>query len=101
MDAIYRVRCFLKSQKKRSPSVFDEKMFHLWMQWQSTYSGQTFDKFRGMFCAICRFIHKYEIAGRISEESNEALNSTHTDIKTRLRTMPTTTTCIEVTNACT
>ena len=39
------------------------------------------------------------MAGRISEESNKTFNSTLVDIKTRLRTIPTTTTRIEVTNA--
>jgi len=64
------------------------------MQWQNAFPGQNFNKFHDMFCIIHRFIHKYEMAGRISEESNEAFNSTLVDIKTRLETMPITTTRI-------
>ena len=30
-SAIYDVECFPKSQKKRSPSVCDDKLFNLWM----------------------------------------------------------------------
>ena len=58
-----------------------------------------FNKYHDMFCAIRRFVHKYEMAGRISEESNEAFNATLAEIKRRLRCMPTTSTRIEVTNA--
>ena len=39
------------------------------------------------------------MAGRISEESNEAFNTTLANVKTRLRCMPTTSTRIETTNA--
>jgi len=69
------------------------------MQWQNAFPRQNFNKFHGMFYTICRFIYRYEMAGRISKESNEAFNSTLDDIKTRLRTMPTTTKRIEVTYA--
>ena len=58
-----------------------------------------FNKYHGMLCAICRFVHKYEMAGRISEESNEAFNATLAEIKKRLRCMPTILTRIEVMNA--
>ena len=44
-----------------------------------------FNKFPArMFCSICRFIHEYEMAGRISEESNEAFNATPVNVKSRL-----------------
>ena len=32
-SAVYDVGCFLKSQKKRSPSVCDRKLFNLWNCW--------------------------------------------------------------------
>ena len=32
-QAMYEVGCFLNSQKKRYPSVCDEKLFHLWICW--------------------------------------------------------------------
>ena len=97
--AIFEVGCFLKSQKKRSPSVCDDKLFELWYRWQCAFPGMKFNKFHGMFCTIRRFVHRYEMAGRISEESNEAFNGTLADIKAMLRCMPTTTTRVEVTNA--
>ena len=58
-----------------------------------------FNKYHDMFCAIRRFVHKYEMTGRISEESNKAFNVTLAEIKKQLRCMPTTMTRIEVTNA--
>ena len=39
------------------------------------------------------------MAGRTSEESNEAFNATLANVKSRLRCMPTTSTRIETTNA--
>jgi hypothetical protein len=97
--AIYDVGCFLKSQKKRSRLVCDAKLFALWMSWQCAFPGMKFNKFHGMFCCIRRFVHTYEMTGRISEESNEAFNATLAHVKTRLRCMPTTSTRIETTNA--
>ena len=98
-DAIYQVGCFLKSQKKRSPMICDNKLFRLWMSWQCAFPGMKFNKFHGMFCCIRRYVHTYEMTGRISEESNEAFNGTLADIKTRLRCMPTTSARVAVTNA--
>ena len=57
------------------------------------------NKFHGMFCCICRYVHTYKMTGRISEESNEAFNGTLADIKTRLQCMSTTSARVEVTNA--
>jgi len=58
-----------------------------------------FNKFHGMFCSIRRFVHEYEMTGRILEKSNEAFNATLANVKSRLRCMPTTSTRIETTNA--
>jgi len=49
--AIYYVGCFLKSQKKRSRSICDEKLFALWMSWQCAVPGIKFNTFHGVFCA--------------------------------------------------
>ena len=67
-------RSVLKSQKKRDPAVRDDKLYVLWKAWQKAFPGKLFNKFHGMFCTIRHFIHKYHMAGRISEESNEAFN---------------------------
>ena len=52
-----------------------------------------------MLYTICRFIHKYEMVGRILEESNKVINAIIAEIAKRLRSIPTTTTRIKVTNA--
>ena len=39
------------------------------------------------------------MTGRISEESNEAFNGTLATVKSKLKSMPTTATRVEVTNA--
>ena len=73
--ASFDVGCFLKSQKKRSPTACDKKLFLLWCEWSCAFPGMKFNKYHGMFCAIRRFVHKYEMVGRISDESNEAFDS--------------------------
>ena len=98
-SAIYDVGCFLKSQKKRSPSACDRKLFNLWNCWQCAFPGRKFNKFHGMFCTIRNFVHTYHMTGRISEESNEAFNGTLANVKSKLKSMPTTATRVEVTNA--
>ena len=97
--AIYEIGCFLKSQKKRSPVICDNKLFVLWCRWEDAFPGKKFNKFHAMFCTIRNFVHCYEMAGRISEESNEAFNGTLAEVKARLRCMPTTEKRVEVTNA--
>ena len=97
--AIFDVGCFLKSQKKRCPRECDDKLFSLWCRWSYAFPGMKFNKFHGMFCAIRKYVHEYHMAGRISEESNEAFNATLAEIKGRLRCMPVTSTRIKVTNA--
>ena len=93
-SAIYDVRCFLKSQKKRSPSVCDDSLFNLWMCWNCAFPGMKFNKFHGMFCTIRRYMHTYHMLGRISEDSNEAFNVTLAEVKSKLKIMPTMTTRI-------
>ena len=97
--AIYEIGCFVKSQKKRSPKICDDKLFVLWCRWEDAFPGKKFNKFHGMFCTMRNFIHFYKMAGRISEESNEAFNGTLAEVKARLRCMPTTEQRVEVTNA--
>ena len=97
--AIFDVGCFLKSQKKRSPEVCDDKLFVLWYCWEVAFPGKSFNKFHGMFCTIGEFVHKYEMTGRVSEESNESFNATLAEIKYRLKCMPLTKQRIEITNA--
>ena len=38
------------------------------------FSGKSFNEFHGMFCMLRRFVHRYHMVGRVSEESNEAYN---------------------------
>ena len=49
-----------------------------------------FNKFHGLFCTLRRFIHKYQMAGRVLEESNEAYNGTLWFVKGYLKSMPNT-----------
>ena len=90
-DALYDIGCFLKSQRKRSPVACDDKLLRLWCRWEDAFPGKSFNKFHGMFCTIREFVHKYHMAGRISEESNEAYNGTLAETKKVLRSMPSTT----------
>ena len=87
-DAIFDIGCFLKSQRKRSPTVLDEKLLRLWCRWEDAFPGKGFNKFHGMFCTIRRFVHHYHMAGLILEESNEAYNGTLADTKETLSSMP-------------
>ena len=56
-------------------------------------------KFHAMFCTIREFVHRYEMAGRVSEESNDSFNGTLAEIKDRLKSMPGTKQQIGVTNS--
>ena len=85
--AIFRVSCFLKSQNKRSPTVCDNVLFRLWCGWEDAFPGMSFNKYHGMFCAIHDYVHQYHMAGRVSEESNEAYNGTLKEVKRILRCM--------------
>ena len=51
-DAIFDIGCFLKSQRKRSPTLFDEKLLRLWCRWEDAFPGKSFNKFHGIFCTI-------------------------------------------------
>ena len=88
--ALYSVQCFLKSQLKRCPEECDEKLFTLWKAWQDTFPGQSFNKFHALFCAIRSFIHRYHMAGRVLEESNEYFNHVMDEKMKMLATMPVT-----------
>jgi len=79
--AIYDVGCVLKSQKKRLPTECNNKLFVLWCQWNRAFPGMKSNKYHGMLCAIRRFVHKYEMVGKISEESNNAFNTAIAEVK--------------------
>ena len=55
------------------------------------YPGLKFNKFHGAFCVSREFVHKYHMAGIVSEESSESFNSVPENIKDRLKGMPATT----------
>ena len=50
--AIFDVGCFLKSQRRRSPEVCDDKLFVLWYCWEVALPCKSFNKFHGMFCTL-------------------------------------------------
>ena len=87
-NALYDVGCFMKSQRKRSPAICDKKLFRLWCAWEVGFPGMKFNKFHGLFCTVRHFVHEYHMAGRVSEESNEAYNGTLKHVKGPLRAMP-------------
>ena len=51
----------------------------------AAFPGKKFHKFHVMFCTICEFVHKCEMTGCVSEESNESFNVTLAEIKERLK----------------
>lgn len=81
------VGTFLKSQRKRSPEFLDRKLLRLWCRWEDAFPGKGFNKFHGLFCTVRNFVHRYHMAGIVSEESNEAYNGTLATIKRPLCTM--------------
>ena len=97
--AMFDVGCFMKSQKKRSPAICDDKLFVLWWRWKVAFPGKKFNKFHAMFCTIREFVHRYEMTGRVLEESNESFNGTLAEIKDHLKSMPGTKQRIGVTNS--
>ena len=86
--SLYDVGIFLKSQRKRSPVLLDRKLLRLWGCWEDAFPGKSFNKFHGIFCTVRNYVHLYHMAGRVSEESNEAYNGTLDDTKSTLRCMP-------------
>ena len=79
--ALFEVHCYLKNQRKRNPIECDKKMYDLWLSWQKAFPGKSFNRFHGMFCLIRNFVHKYEMAGRVLEESNELFNGVFASVK--------------------
>lgn len=86
-NSLYDVGTFLKSQRKRSPELLDRKLLRLWCRWEDAFPGKGFNKFHGLFCTVRNFVHRYHMAGIVSEESNEAYNGTLATIKRPLCTM--------------
>ena len=91
----FDVGCFLKSQQKCSPSLCDKLLLRLWRCWEDAFPGKSFNKYHGLFCAIRRFVHNFEMAGRVSEESNEAYNATLQILKSVLMRMPSNNQCVQ------
>ena len=84
---LYVIYCFLKRQQKRDPEECDRKFYKLWNVLKGSFTGMKFDKFHGLFCTSHNFIYKYHMAGRVSEESNEAFNAVLANVKRMLRCM--------------
>ena len=97
--ACFDVSTFLKSQKKACPVKCDDLFFALKLAWEAAFPKKGFNKYHALFFEIRRFIHEYHMAGRASEESNEAFNGRLTKAKDFLKRMPSTIQRIELTNA--
>ena len=87
-DALFDIGCFIKSQRKRSPRVFDEKLLRLWCRWEDAFPGKHFNKFHGLFCTMREYVHVYHMTGRVSEEGGEAFNGVQKRTKSSLGCMP-------------
>ena len=85
--AIYDWGIFVESQGKRCPRLHDRKLLRLWCTWEDAFPGKKFNKFHGAFCCMRRCVRHFHMAGRISEESNEAYNAKLAQIKSRLKRM--------------
>ena len=86
-----RLDVFLRARKKITVDLRQKNCFIC--GFGGSVPDRKFNKFHGMFCTICRrYVYMYQMAGRISEEINEAFNATLIDINI------TTTTHIEGTN---
>ena len=86
--ALYDVGCFVKSQRKRCPVVFDNKLLRLWCRWEDASPGKGFNKYHGMFCTLRNYVRLFHMAGRVIEESNEAYNGTVASLKKVVKCMP-------------
>ncbi len=70
--ALYDMECFVKSQRKRCPVVFDDKLLQIWCWWEDAFPGKSFNKYHGMFCTLRNYVRLFHMAGQVSEESNKA-----------------------------
>jgi len=90
-EKLLAVHLFLKGQGKKDDLECDVLLYDLWVAWKVAFPDAKFNKFHGLFCATRNFIHKFGMAGRVSEESLEAFNAVLAEIKKVLRSMPVTT----------
>jgi len=90
-ESLMAVHRFLKGQDKKDDLECDVLLYDLWIAWKVAFPDVKFNKFHGLFCATRNFIHRYGMAGRVSEESLESFNAVVAEIKKVLRSMPTTT----------
>ena len=86
---MFDVGCFLKSQRKRLPRKFDDKLFVLWCQWEDAFPGKSINNFHGMFCTIRNFVWNYQMADQVSKESCKPFNCTLASTKSMLKCIPT------------
>ena len=86
--ALYKVSCFFKSQEKRCPMECDDLLYELWWAWKYAFPDMKFNKFHCMFCGMRNFVHRYESAGRFSEESCESYMTVLEMLKKMLQGMP-------------
>ena len=85
--ALYKVSCFFKSQERRCPKECDDLLYELWWAWYYAFPGMEFNKFHGLFCGMRNFVHKFESAGRFSEEACESYMAVIEKLKNMLRGM--------------
>ena len=85
--ALYDVGCFVKSQRKRCPVVFADKLLRLWCWWEDAFPGKGFNKYHVIFCTLHNYVHLFHMAGRVSEESNKAYNGTVANMKKVVKCM--------------
>ena len=88
MKVLYKVSCFFKSQERRCPKECDDLLYELWWAWYYAFPGMEFNKFHGLFCGMRNFVHKFESAGRFSEEACESYMAVMEKLKNMLRGMP-------------
>ena len=89
--ALLAVHLFLQGQEKKDDVKCDVLLYDLWFVWKDAYPDVDFNKSHGLFFVTRNFIHKYGMAGSVSEESLESCNAVLAEVKRVLRRLSTTT----------
>ena len=89
--------CLVSSKARRRDALKSAMTYSLHCTWLGAMQG--FNKFHVLFFEIREYIHRYHMAGRTSEESNEAFNARLAKCKDLLKRMPSTTQRVNLTNA--
>ena len=63
------------------------KIYKLWLVWKYAFEDAGFNKCHGLLCTTRNCIHKYSMAGSVSNESNKYFNNVLADIKRLLKNM--------------